>query len=33
MLPLVKGSHKEGSPNHKIDSPHTKDLGVLEDLS
>ena len=32
-FPLVKGSHKEGSPNYKIDSPRTEDLGVLEDLS
>jgi hypothetical protein len=29
----VKRFHKEGSPNRKMDSPHMKDLGVLEDLS
>ena len=32
-FPLVKGFHKEGIPNHKIDSLHMKYLGVLEDLS
>jgi hypothetical protein len=30
-LPLVKGGHEEGSLNHKIDSPHMKDLGVCVD--
>jgi hypothetical protein len=32
-FPLVKGSHKEGSSNHKIDFPHTKYLEVFEGLS
>jgi hypothetical protein len=32
-FPLVKGSHKYDSPNHKTDFPHTKYLEVLEGMS
>jgi hypothetical protein len=32
-FPLVKGFHKEGSPNRKIDSPHMKYPGIREDPS